>query len=365
VMHGLNQVAGGWSQWMAATAWQAALLILLAFVLDRMLRGWAWPQLRHALWIVVGVKLVLPPTLSTPVSVVPALAPDLARVPAVSMGTVGPNVVTWVFLAWAAGALACIAAVGWRVVAQRRALRAGCTPADAGVAALVRSTASQLGLPRVPRVWVHDVAGPAVFGLLRPTIVLPIEVVRGDAAQLRHVLLHELAHVKRRDLWAQAAYALLCAVYWFHPLVHLARRRAATLRELCCDATVAAHLNGDTGSYRATLLRSAARTLLHPIPHVGTAGFFFRRSAILARLAALERPHWKHPVRRAAVTSFFVAALLLLIVPMMGAAAAIGILPEPTLETRLEQARENVARIAADPERAGCLEYRYAYMYMT
>ena len=57
-----------------------------------------------------------------------------------------------------------------------------------------------------------------------------------------------------------------------------------------------------------------------------------------------------------------VALLLLTVVPMRGAAAAL--LPEPTLETRFEQLRDAVARMAADPERVGCLEYRYAYKYM-
>ncbi len=357
----LDRVTELWSDWMSAMAWQAALLIGVAFLLDRLIRGWAWPQLRHALWIVVGLKLVLPPTLSSPVSVVPTLAPEMARTATTVEGSSASGA-PWLFAVWAAGALVAAALLLAGRYARRRALGRSSTTSSKRVEALVRKTAEQLGLRRAPGVWIHDHVGPAVFGLLRPTVVLPADVATGRASQLRHVLLHELAHIKRRDLWSQAAFAFLSVVYWFHPLVHLARRRATAMRELCCDATVAAHLRGDTRSYRATLLRSAARALLEPPRHLGAAGFFFGRSTILMRLAALERPHWKHPLRRAAVTALVVATLLLTVVPMT--AAAVDLLPGPSLEARLERARATVARMAEDPERFGCLEYRYQVMYV-
>jgi len=75
----LNTVAHVWWGWMAATFWQVGLLIILIACLDRLIRRWAWPQLRYALWSLVLIKLILPPTMSLPSGVVPELRPMVAQ----------------------------------------------------------------------------------------------------------------------------------------------------------------------------------------------------------------------------------------------------------------------------------------------
>ncbi len=73
----INRIAGLWFEWQWAMLWQTAVLIGLVAVIDRLIRKRAWPQLRYMLWLLVFVKLVLPPGLTSPWSVtsqVPALA---------------------------------------------------------------------------------------------------------------------------------------------------------------------------------------------------------------------------------------------------------------------------------------------------
>ena len=73
----INRIAGVWFDWQWAMLWQTAVLIGLVAVIDRLIRKRAWPQLRYMLWLLVFVKLVLPPGLTSPLSVtsqVPALA---------------------------------------------------------------------------------------------------------------------------------------------------------------------------------------------------------------------------------------------------------------------------------------------------
>jgi hypothetical protein len=55
--------------------WQVGLLILVIATIDRLIRRWAWPQLRYALWSLILIKLLLPPSMSLPSGVVPSLAP--------------------------------------------------------------------------------------------------------------------------------------------------------------------------------------------------------------------------------------------------------------------------------------------------
>ena len=56
--------------------WQVGLLILLIGCIDLLIRKWAWPQLRYALWSLILVKLLLPPTWSLPSGIVPELAAE-------------------------------------------------------------------------------------------------------------------------------------------------------------------------------------------------------------------------------------------------------------------------------------------------
>src|SRR5206468_10016735 len=84
---------------------------------------------------------------------------------------------------------------------------------------------------------LHEVM-PLTFGTLAPTIVLPASAADWTADRRRAVLLHELAHVARRDCLVQRVAALACAVYWPHPGVWFAARRLRIERELACDDRV-------------------------------------------------------------------------------------------------------------------------------
>ena len=56
--------------------WQASLLVVLVFAVDSLIQRWVWPQVRYALWLLVLVKLLLPPSLSFPASVTAFLFKD-------------------------------------------------------------------------------------------------------------------------------------------------------------------------------------------------------------------------------------------------------------------------------------------------
>jgi len=76
------------------------------------------------------------------------------------------------------------------------------------------------------------------WGLVHPKIVVPADANSWPAERIRIVLGHELAHVRRRDWLVQTAAELLCAAYWFNPLVRLASRRLRLESEQACDDAV-------------------------------------------------------------------------------------------------------------------------------
>ena len=97
--------------------------------------------------------------------------------------------------------------------------------------------------------------GPAVFGLLRPTVLMPQTVIEGKPAkELELMLAHELIHVRRGDLWFAALRSAVESLWWFHPLVWWAGRRAAREAERCCDEAVLAELQCGPGRYARCLL---------------------------------------------------------------------------------------------------------------
>jgi TonB family protein len=143
-----------------------------------------------------------------------------------------------VFAIWWTGVLAVLLQTLLGAVAVIR-LKQRAQPAPARVASLALELSLEMGLDKEIQVLTtEDATTPMTWGVFRPVVLLPAVVAGGDPDRLRAVLLHELAHVARRDyllhLLAQAA----CAIYWFHPLVWLARREALRMRERASDDMV-------------------------------------------------------------------------------------------------------------------------------
>jgi beta-lactamase regulating signal transducer with metallopeptidase domain/Mg-chelatase subunit ChlD len=141
---------------------------------------------------------------------------------------------------------------------------------------------------------------PCVVGILRPCILLPQGMAAAlEAPALRHVLLHEEAHARRRDPLCFFAAELCAALLFWHPLAALARRRMESAAEDACDAYVLGR-GIDGASYARTLLtvlENAAprRAGLAPCPLGGLGapgGSQLRRrvTRILSRMPHASRP---------------------------------------------------------------------------
>ena len=96
--------------------------------------------------------------------------------------------------------------------------------------------------PIVPvTLMIHpDKTIPVVWGILHYRLLLPAAARQWSGEQLRSVLLHELAHIKRRDTIVQLLTQIACALHWFNPLVWVASWRLDVERERACDDLVLA-----------------------------------------------------------------------------------------------------------------------------
>jgi beta-lactamase regulating signal transducer with metallopeptidase domain len=85
------------------------------------------------------------------------------------------------------------------------------------------------------RVRLADVAVPMTFGMSRPVILLPGDAVSWPAGRIAAAIRHEAAHVRRRDWCVQLLARFVCAIYWFHPLVHWCADRMRDESERASD----------------------------------------------------------------------------------------------------------------------------------
>jgi beta-lactamase regulating signal transducer with metallopeptidase domain len=341
----------GWWEWVSSVSLQAAALCLIVAAVDRVLARRAWPQLLAALWLTVILKLAVPPALVPSVTPPAFLSPGF--LPGSDPGASGPGVLLALFALWILGAgisgLAC--AWRWRGL-QSRWLTPAPEPTPTWLAALAGETAARLGLRRTPDLRVERHApGPAVVGFVRPVIILPArDVHRRRREDVRHALLHELAHLRRRDPLLTLILLVAQSAFWFHPAVWIARRRLGTLVEVACDQLAVAALGPTAAArYRRTLLTFARPLLSSP---GGLLGFIRRRSELLERLRWLERAPAKPSRTRRPATVILCGLLLATGVSLAAPGAGAALAPEPESSAGCLRLRFSVLALLAEERRA-------------
>ncbi len=140
--------------------------------------------------------------------------------------------------------------------------------------------AQQVGLKRVPDIRASLLcSGPLVTGLKTPVVLLPLWFEEDYSRnEQRDALIHELIHLRRRDLWAFQVARIVTATQWFNPLAYMALNAFRTDQESACDADVLAQADVSPAAYGRTLVKAArlahtsdrriaaaSLTLAHPI----------------------------------------------------------------------------------------------------
>ncbi len=165
------------------------------------------------------------------------------------------------FAAWIAGVVLVLISVAGGQISLRKFSRTAQSQRSADWTRLLDEAREILRLRRaVILLQSADNMMPLTWGWWRPVVLLPADAENWPSERRRIVLLHELAHVKRWDCLTQIAAKIVCAFYWFNPLVWLAARQMCVERERACDDLVlnggckasdyAGHLVEIAGSFR-------------------------------------------------------------------------------------------------------------------
>jgi beta-lactamase regulating signal transducer with metallopeptidase domain len=172
-----------------------------------------------------------------------------------------PLSLSLLFALWLAG----VAWSGIRVCRQVRegeALRRRCLPAqDETLLQELFDLRQRLGLKRTPPLLLSETAqSPYLLGGSAPAILLPARIAKTfSTEEIRIVLAHELAHLKRKDLLWCWLPALAHALFFFHPLVWVANRELRLAHEMACDEMAVRASRSSAGDYGSVLLKVATQ----------------------------------------------------------------------------------------------------------
>ncbi|MEX2285781.1 MAG: M56 family metallopeptidase [Planctomycetaceae bacterium] len=198
----------------------------------------------------------------------------------------------------------------WRLTSRCRRVR------DGHLFGQLTALSAELRLKHPVKLFTSDgPAMPMAWGLFSAKVLLPADARRWSSPHLRSVLLHELAHVERRDCLTQLLAQLATAVYWFNPLVWIASRQMRIEREQACDdrVLVAGTVATDYARHLLDVTVSSRPARFVSVAAVGIA----RRSQLESRIrAVLNRNARRTPLSRRAALSLAVC--------MVGVVVALG-----------------------------------------
>src|SRR5690349_13845484 len=263
--------------------------------------------------------IVLNAPASAPTGRVVTPAPVAASAPSHSVISALRSASLWSIAlgAWAIIAAAILLSLTWSSLVVRRLVRRSRALDDQSWMTPLYEVSDRMGLAEPPRLLLSDDAKmPFACGLTTPTIVLPAECESWSHERRLAVLLHELAHVRRRDLAGHTLGRLVCAVYWFHPLVWTAARKLRDESERACDDLALACGTRAT-DYAEHLLDIVTSVRRETTPMVALA--MARRKEFEGRMLAILDPELRHSTPSRRQSAALIGALAMISV-LIGAA---------------------------------------------
>ena len=365
--------------WLLNHSLQAGVLVLLVMLVQWVFRRQLTSRWRFALWWIVLVRLLLPfspasamsvfnfyqptvrlegsrhgvPVQSTAsgnlnsVQITPApLSPAESELPqvqrgleasrasikqdlseqkqtAASLSVPGPNnvpvhskslslddvLIPGLAALWLVGVLVLAGVVATQLMRFSRKVARASAPAAPCLQTLFDECQREFGLSgRIKLVEADAVQSPALFGLLRLRLLLPRGIGGQFAArELRYIFLHELAHVKRGDLWVNWLVTALQIMHWFNPLLWLGFARLRVDRELACDELALLRAGDQAGTAYGRTVVKLLENLNRPTAIPGLVGILEDKEQMRRRISMIAA--FRRPSRWSALALFLVAAL--------------------------------------------------------
>ena len=277
--------------WLIRTTLETSVLIGVVLLARPLIRRAFGAVLACDLWLIpaIGVLLPMRPTRpATPLEAIPLPVDEVERgFHSAAEALQTTSAIPWEVM-WLAGAAAWVAMQFVRSARFRRKLLSTSSPFVPSSPAVV-DLLDRHGV-NPARVFTTTCAGaPFVTGLLDAKVFLPADFAQRFSAQEQHwILIHELTHMRRRDLWARLVAEAFRALFWFNPLVHLTVHLLRQDQEYACDQSVVSRCSAqERYRYGRALLLSASS---EGSPSFAT--FFRNNTERFAMLAKYKESTW-------------------------------------------------------------------------
>jgi len=278
------------------SSWQLLLLTLVVWPLSRLSRN-ELPRFAYALWLILLIKALAPLSfeLNVPGAQVLALptlvSGDFALAGLEADRTLPFSVKDALMVVWIVIVFILAARVIVREVVVRRRLAAA-QPVDHSDLVNELKTALGIRMP-ITLLAAGTVRSPFTLGVRKPKIYLPTDVHRWDPQELRAVLAHEMAHIRRRDQVVIYLQALVRVLYFFHPAVWLINDQLDYDRERICDDLAIASSKSEAAQYGSRLLRQLERSQTPNLKPALVSGFFMSNGSLVKRFEyIMNRGDW-------------------------------------------------------------------------
>jgi bla regulator protein BlaR1 len=288
-MNTWNALAESVVDWLLSTSWQAAILAFLVVIVQLGFRRMLSARWCYFLWLLVVGRLLIPslpesptslyryipaspvatireePLISPvvtlrPIGIAPASALNQARETPTTAAVTPMSTKGILMAVWLAGFLALAVSLIECNLRFRRAVLAGCRPTDKETRELAELLAREMGVTRrFDLMEAVSLDTPAVVGVFSPKLLLPRNfAVRLSRVERALIFRHELAHLRRGDLWINMLVCILQIVHWFNPMLWWAFSRMRHDRELATDALALRAAIDSREAYGETLVKLAA-----------------------------------------------------------------------------------------------------------
>jgi TonB family protein len=336
---------------------EISILICLIFFAKLLAPKKLPPWWHYSLWLLLLVRMLVPVEFENRLNLfnfVPAVAtphvseyildapPEVLNVPGPVMTEVPPVDTSTQFIVkksipviWFSGAVilgVCILFESlsfWMSVRRKPVLK------DKAILALLCQCKKRMGIKRKVDIIVTDsVRCPALFGYLRPRLLLPEGIFKKiGEKELSYAFMHELGHLKRHDIGVSWLITVLQVVHWCNPLVWLASYQMRIDQEAACDAVVLSHMKPKQSADYAKAIVGFLEKFCQNCQLPALAGVLENRTQMKKRIARIIQ-YRKASFRSSSVSFFMLAIAGCILFTLTGVAAEKDAppIPQPVVE---------------------------------
>lgn len=241
--------------WCLSSSIMASVVALIVVLAKIILKNRINARVYCVLWLLVLIRLILPFAPESPISIFNLLIDEGQKE---AMHQYNISIVSTISLVWLSGTSILIFIVIYSHMVFLRKSKNFLQINDPETLSILKSCKSNLGINTSISLYLAPgIKSPCIAGVIRPRIFIPentYELVNHQ--QLRHILMHELAHYKRKDVLLNHLITAVNIFYWFNPVIWYAFIQMNRDREIACDTCVLEALEQDESiPYAMTLIK--------------------------------------------------------------------------------------------------------------